>query len=162
MERLVAALLSLWLCSISCAGAENPMPNKDNSPPTKFTSRLKNVLVNDKVKETLLVTQMPAKIQASFGKGDNDRLSNPGDEFSAGCVVRPGIARNRLVFAGALADGFYVVVSECGGFVLMNSLRVYDLSTDSARIIYKGSVPSGVINSPELLKTWAAKQETEK
>ena len=161
MKRLVAALLSLWLFSISCAVADNPMPNKDDSP-TKFTVKLKNALVNEKVKETLLVAQMPAKIQASFGKGDDNRLSNPGDEFSAGCVVRPGIARNRLVFAGALPDGLYVVVSECGGFILMNNLRVYDLSSDSTPLIYRGSVPSGVINSPELLKTWAAKQETEK
>jgi len=53
--------------------------DKADSPNYKFTARLKNALVNDELKQNLLVSDMPAKVQATFGKSDEDRLANPGE-----------------------------------------------------------------------------------
>jgi hypothetical protein len=112
--------------------------------------------MTDKMTEVKVVSELPAKVQASFGKGE-DRLASAGEDFCSGCVRQAGKPHQRLIFASPLSGNFYAVAYESGGYVNANHLKIYDLSGESASIVFQQGF--GPFESPASLKEWAQKQK---
>lgn len=111
--------------------------------------------MTDKMTEVRVVSAMPAKVQASFGKGE-DRLASAGEDFTGGCVRVAGMPYQRLIFATPLSNNLYAVAYESGGFAYARHLRIYDLSGGNASIVFQQGF--GPFESPAQIKEWAKKQ----
>jgi hypothetical protein len=76
------------------------------------------------------VTQLPTslKLQISRLAGEKDfRMANPGEEYqSTDVILRPGLPRRRLLFAGISKDKIFILY-ESGGYSHRYYLAVFHL-----------------------------------
>lgn len=78
-------------------------------------------------------------------------LADAGEAFSSGCVIKPGVASSRLIWAALSADGRICVVHfECGGFVHTYNVRRYKVCLTKAEVTLSTIVPQCYANLDEL------------
>lgn len=94
------------------------------------------------------VSDLPEPVQHDL---EQMNLADGDGAFSSGCVIKPGVASSRLIWAVLSADGRICVVHfECGGFVHTYNVRQYKLGITGAEVTLSTIVPHGYADLAEL------------
>lgn len=94
------------------------------------------------------VSDLPAPVQNDL---EQMNLADADEAFSSGCVIKPGVASSRLIWAALSADGKLCVVHyECGGFVHTYNVRQYKVGITRAEVMLSTIVPQGYADIDEL------------
>lgn len=76
------------------------------------------------------VNQLPTGLKVQFARlaGEKDfKMANPGEEYqSTDVIMRPGLPRRRLLFAGMSNDKIFIFYEE-GGYSHSSHVAVFDL-----------------------------------
>jgi hypothetical protein len=94
------------------------------------------------------VSDLPGPVQHDL---EQMNLADADEAFSSGCVIKPGVASSRLIWAALSADGKNCVVHyECGGFVHTYNVRQYRVGITRADITLSTIVPHCYADLDEL------------
>lgn len=94
------------------------------------------------------VSDLPAPVQRDLVQMN---LADAEEAFSSGCVIKPGVASSRLIWAALSADSKICVVHyECGGFVHTYNVRQYKVGITTADLTVSTIVPQCYADLDEL------------
>jgi hypothetical protein len=131
--RWLTIIAATIIVALLCAGAYfrlalrpiEPLPTPAQSPQTSYTPPFRTLSANEKAhildgqfSIEKNVNQLPDALKSEFARlaGESEfKMANPGQEYqSTDVVVRPGLPRRRLLFAGKSDSKIFVLYEEGG------------------------------------------------
>lgn len=104
--------------------------------------------------EVTSLAGLPAQIQADFGVGRQDVISDRGGPFEPGCVMVPGTPAQRFMLAALGADTAVVAV-EYGGIMHGASSREYRLVDGKWTVVSEGTPGLNLAGQGDLVEQHA-------
>jgi len=133
-------VLAMWLLLAGCRRLATPIPKAGLSRSGTLPPALLQEVERQSFNLVASPSGLPPDIRSALAEAlAQSRLviAAPSEEWSAGCLVRPGAPRQRLRFA-AVGERYSVLEYEEGGFVPVCHVLVFGRNSKDAVLLWHG------------------------